>query len=47
MEPILPYSLSAFILFCLGVQILWSGVSELLVAVLQHGSIPSPPKPMG
>jgi multiple antibiotic resistance protein len=33
--------LSAFILFCLGVQILWSGVSELLIAVLHHGSIPS------
>jgi multiple antibiotic resistance protein len=39
--------LSAFILFCLGVQILWSGVSELLIAVLHHGSIPSAPKPMG
>lgn len=27
--------LSAFILFCLGVQILWSGGSELLRSVLQ------------
>ena len=29
--------LSAFILFCLGVQILWSGASELLASVV-HGS---------
>ncbi len=29
--------LSAFILFCLGVQILWSGGSELLKSVLQSG----------
>jgi multiple antibiotic resistance protein len=29
--------LSAFILFCLGVQILWSGGSELLKSVLQTG----------
>jgi multiple antibiotic resistance protein len=39
--------LSAFILFCLGVQILWSGVSELLISVLHPGSIPAAPKPMG
>jgi multiple antibiotic resistance protein len=30
--------LSAFILFCLGVQILWSGGSELLRSVIQSGS---------
>jgi multiple antibiotic resistance protein len=30
--------LSAFILFCLGVQILWSGGSELLKSVIQSGS---------
>ena len=30
--------LSAFILFCLGVQILWSGGSELLKSVIQPGS---------
>ncbi len=30
--------LSAFILFCLGVQIVWSGASELLTAVLHPGS---------
>jgi multiple antibiotic resistance protein len=29
--------LSAFILFCLGVQILWSGGSELLKSVIQPG----------
>jgi multiple antibiotic resistance protein len=28
--------LSAFILFCLGVQILWSGCSELLRSVLHN-----------
>ena len=27
--------LSAFILFCLGVQILWSGASELLASVVR------------
>src|SRR5262245_40515537 len=30
--------LSAFILFCLGVQILWSGGSELLKSVIQSGA---------
>ena len=30
--------LSAFILFCLGVQILWSGGSELLRSVIHSGS---------
>lgn len=30
--------LSAFILFCLGVQILWSGASELLRSVIHTGS---------
>jgi multiple antibiotic resistance protein len=30
--------LSAFILFCLGIQILWSGGSELLKSVLHAGS---------
>lgn len=30
--------LFAFILFCLGVQILWSGVSELLSSVIHAGS---------
>jgi multiple antibiotic resistance protein len=34
--------LSAFILFCLGVQILWSGGSELLRSVIQSGSLNSP-----
>ena len=29
--------LSAFILFCLGLQILWSGGSELLKSVIQPG----------
>jgi multiple antibiotic resistance protein len=29
--------LSAFILFCLGVQILWSGASELLKPLLHPG----------
>ena len=29
--------LSAFILFCLGVQILWSGGSELLRSVIHSG----------
>jgi multiple antibiotic resistance protein len=32
--------LSAFILFCLGLQILWSGGSELLRSVLHPGSVP-------
>ncbi len=30
--------LSAFLLFCIGVQVLWSGVSELLT--LQAQSVP-------
>jgi multiple antibiotic resistance protein len=30
--------LSAFILFCLGIQILWSGGSELLKSVIHAGS---------
>jgi small neutral amino acid transporter SnatA (MarC family) len=34
--------LSAFILFCLGVQILWSGGSELLKSVIQSGALSSP-----
>src|SRR4029079_10017908 len=34
--------LSAFILFCLGVQILWSGGSELLKSVIQSGPLNSP-----
>jgi multiple antibiotic resistance protein len=34
--------LSAFILFCLGVQILWSGGSELLKSVIQSGALNSP-----
>jgi len=34
--------LSAFILFCLGVQILWSGGSELLRSVIQSGPLNSP-----
>lgn len=33
--------LSAFILFCLGVQILWSGVSDLLRSVLHAGPLPA------
>lgn len=32
--------LSAFILFCLGLQILWSGGNELLRSVLNPGSLP-------
>ena len=34
--------LSAFILFCLGVQILWSGGSELLRSVIHSESLTSP-----
>jgi multiple antibiotic resistance protein len=34
--------LSAFILFCLGIQILWSGMSELLRSVI-HQAPPVPP----
>ena len=30
--------LSAFILFCLGIQIIWTGTSDLLVNVLSRGS---------
>lgn len=37
--------LSAFILFCLGLQILWSGGSELLKSILVAGSAPSVPTP--
>ncbi len=37
--------LSAFILFCLGLQILWSGGSELLRSVLYAGSPPPLPTP--
>ena len=33
-----PERLSAFLLFCIGVQVLWSGVSELLT--LQAQSVP-------
>jgi multiple antibiotic resistance protein len=38
--------LSAFILFCLGIQILWSGGSELLQSVMHppHVTAPAPPK---
>lgn len=36
--------LSAFILFCLGIQILWSGGSELLQSVM-HPAPPVPPTP--
>jgi multiple antibiotic resistance protein len=37
--------LSAFILFCLGIQILWSGGSELLQSVMHppHETAPAPP----
>ena len=34
--------LSAFILFCLGIRILWSGMSELLRSVI-HPAPPVPP----
>ncbi len=37
--------LSAFILFCLGLQILWSGGSDLLRSVLTAGSAPPLPTP--
>lgn len=37
--------LSAFILFCLGLQILWSGGSDLLRSVLVAGPAPAPPSP--
>ncbi|PWK65949.1 MarC family protein [Aminobacter sp. AP02] len=37
--------LSAFILFCLGLQILWSGGNELLRSVLYEGAAPSLPTP--
>ncbi len=32
--------LSAFILLCLGVQIVWEGLSELIVEMLQRASVP-------
>jgi len=38
--------LSAFILFCIGVQISWTGVSELLSAVPFNTRIPSAPTPL-
>ena len=38
--------LSAFILFCIGVQIFWTGVSELLTAVPFNTRIPSVPAPL-
>jgi multiple antibiotic resistance protein len=37
--------LSAFILFCLGLQILWSGGNELLRSVLYADPVPSLPAP--
>ena len=37
--------LSAFILFCLGLQILWSGGNELLRSVIYSGFAPSLPMP--
>jgi multiple antibiotic resistance protein len=37
--------LSAFILFCLGLQILWSGGSELLRSVLMSNPVPPPGAP--
>ena len=37
--------LSAFIMFCLGLQILWSGGNELLRSVLSAGPVPSLPAP--
>jgi len=39
--------LTAFILFTLGMQIIWSGANELLISVLHPGSIPAAPKPLG
>ncbi|UZF95668.1 MarC family protein [Bosea sp. NBC_00550] len=39
--------LTAFILFTLGVQILWSGLSELLISVIHPDSIRTGSKPMG
>jgi multiple antibiotic resistance protein len=40
--------LSAFILFAIGVQILWGGASELLSSVPLHITAPAvPPKPGG
>ena len=35
--------LSAFILFCIGLQILWSGGNKLLRSLLYPGSVPSLP----
>jgi multiple antibiotic resistance protein len=37
--------LSAFILFCLGIQILWSGGSELLQSVMHPPHVTAPPAP--
>jgi multiple antibiotic resistance protein len=37
--------LSAFILFCLGIQILWSGGSELLQSVMHPPHVPAPTPP--
>ncbi|KRE00650.1 hypothetical protein ASE61_19460 [Bosea sp. Root670] len=39
--------LTAFILFTLGVQILWSGMSELLISVFHPESIRAGSKPIG
>ena len=39
--------LTAFILFTLGVQILWSGLSDLLISVIHPDLVPTGSKPMG
>ncbi len=37
--------LSAFILFCIGVQIFWTGASELILSLPTHHLAPALPKP--
>ena len=37
--------LSAFILLCLGVQIVWDGVSELIIDVIQRANLALPAVP--
>jgi len=39
--------LTAFILFTLGVQILWSGLSDLLISVIHPDFVPTGSKPIG
>ena len=34
--------LSAFILFCIGVQIIWTGMSDLLIPLMSHSGRGAP-----